>query len=325
LEIRSGVLRSLEGRLIEKSRTSRSAHDLSQAKTLLLASDYGGEHGGSRYRSYSFVLVDQASYAEWKVGQARWRGLYLPDGRRLSFKGLGDVKKGRALRPFLGHANSLRGLILSLLVDRRLGPIVEMDRESERADQISGKSDDEHALAVASKRWRADVWNKVLTIATTVGVMLSAFSRPDQHLVWITDDDAIAPNEAGLRDFVTISGYVIGALIPHGLGHLRIGAASVTDDGSRALEDLTALADLASGALAEQFTAYARSGLALSTRLIAPPPSSLSRKTHAIMGWYSESGQRFERHTFVIDPGPGYPREDRVTLRTIRFHGTDGP
>jgi hypothetical protein len=58
VEIRSGALKRLEERLIEKSQTSRSAYEVSQAKTLLLASDYGGEHGGSRYLSYSFVLVD---------------------------------------------------------------------------------------------------------------------------------------------------------------------------------------------------------------------------------------------------------------------------
>ncbi len=239
---------------------------------------------------------------------------------------MGDVKKRRALRPFLAHANSLHGLILSVLIDRRLGPVVEMDREPARINQeASIKSDDEQALAMASIRWRPDVLKKVLTITGTAGVMLAAFSTAGQYVLWITGDDAIAPNEAGLRDFVTISAHMISALVSHRLGHLRIGAASVTDDGSRSLEDLTALADLASGALAQAFTAYFRSGVAPSTGLIAPPPSALSQKTREIMGWYSEFGHRFERHSFVIDPGPGYPGDDGVRLRTVRLHGSEGP
>ncbi len=292
--------------------------------TLLLASDYGGEHHKARYRSFTFVLVDQVSYAYWKVDQARWREQYLPDGRRLSYKGLGDVKKRRALTPFLALANSLRGLIVSVLVDRSLPPLVEMDRDTEPVDQAqSGRSDDEHKLAMASLRWRADVWNKVLTVATAVGVVLSTFSHEGQHLVWITDDDVIAPNENGLRDFVTVAGYVIGGLLPHGLGHLRMGAASVTDDGSKSFEDLTALADLVSGALAEEFARYRDSGVTLSTNILAPAPAAAPYKTREIMNWYSESRRRFERHTFLVDPGESYPALDKITLRTLRFHGTD--
>jgi hypothetical protein len=45
--------------------------------------------------------MDADSSMPWQIERLRIRQRYLPDGRRISFKGLNDVKKQQALIPFL--------------------------------------------------------------------------------------------------------------------------------------------------------------------------------------------------------------------------------
>ena len=110
---------------------SQTIRDMERAKSNLLpnlrigssiviASDYGGQHDTSTYQSLSFLFANLESCGEWDSSRTRLRQEILSDGRRMSYKGLNDIKKKETLLPFLFAANRIPGLSITFLVQRRL-------------------------------------------------------------------------------------------------------------------------------------------------------------------------------------------------------------
>ncbi len=100
-------------------------HDLRSARKLIIASDYGGDHPEASHTAMSFLVTCATSVEDWAKEQRLIRSRYLSDGRRLSYKGLNDRHKRRALSPFLSTANRLNGLIVSVLIDKQLVSIFQ--------------------------------------------------------------------------------------------------------------------------------------------------------------------------------------------------------
>jgi hypothetical protein len=58
---------------------------------IYIASDYSGSHRGSHFDAISAIYCDVEASREWLAIQRGFRGQFLPDGRRMSFKRLGDT------------------------------------------------------------------------------------------------------------------------------------------------------------------------------------------------------------------------------------------
>ncbi len=83
-----------------------------------LFSDYGGTHKGSMYETTAFLYMDASGSEKWQAERLRVRQRYLPDGRRISFKGLNDINKRQALIPFLEAADMVPGVLLVVAVHK---------------------------------------------------------------------------------------------------------------------------------------------------------------------------------------------------------------
>jgi hypothetical protein len=87
---------------------------------LMMGSDYSGDHKASRFRVYCYLLADTDASPDWPLQRQLVRQRYLPDGRRMAFKSLGDKHRQRALVPFLEAAETIRGHIVALIVTKEL-------------------------------------------------------------------------------------------------------------------------------------------------------------------------------------------------------------
>jgi hypothetical protein len=101
-----------------------------------LASDYSGDHKASRFRAYCYSIMDTEASPEWPRRRQSMRQQYLPDGRRMSFKSLGDKYRQRALVPFLQAADTIYGHIVCLVVTKSF-------------DNMSWRADPDHARHAA--------------------------------------------------------------------------------------------------------------------------------------------------------------------------------
>src|SRR5262249_27871720 len=87
---------------------------------LLFGSDYSGDHSGSRFRVYGFVIADADASPEWPARCGEVRRSFLVDGRRMSFKNMNDRHRRRALVPFLEAAEFLDGHVVAVAVTKDL-------------------------------------------------------------------------------------------------------------------------------------------------------------------------------------------------------------
>lgn len=304
-DTRLAVMNSLSRQLAQHEIANPGAlPNLRNDPTLFVATDFGGEHRDAAYESTGVLLVGSESVWNWLPLQRALRAEYLPDGRRMSYKGLNDRQKQRALPAFLSSTNLLNGLLLLVLVDKRLGSMFSntggLSREALSYPRLG--------------LWPLQRIERALRATSLVSLLIRGLSCQGQHLTWFLDEDEIVANETRLREFIDVFAAVSSSYLPHLLGHCRIGTTAC-DNGSREIEDLAAIPDIAIGALADTVPELAHGG-GLSTSLTTMLPEGLKPKTRPVMDWIATSSAPLRRCVFVLSPSP---TTDRCQASLLRF------
>jgi len=81
---------------------------------VFIASDCGGLHKASTYEVVSVLYVDAAASKDWDWARREVREQFMADGRRMSFKRLGDRQRRKAVVPFLRATEALSGVCVKL-------------------------------------------------------------------------------------------------------------------------------------------------------------------------------------------------------------------
>lgn len=278
--------------LAEEWRTPNFLTDVRDSHTLLLASDYGGEHATANYSTISILIAGLDSIqASWEPQRRNVRLQFANDGRRLSYKRLGDRQRARMLQPFLAVANGISGVIATFLIDRRIQSIF-------RPDDSPGTP-----VVIDRSQWKPKTLEKLLRVSHLGALLIAGLSRRGQHVLWISDQDAIAANLERHKEATDTIASVLAGYLPHPLGHIRIGTAQ-SDDGSKSIEDLLAIPDIAAGAWAEvSKSVSSRLGrVAHGVNVLAT--DNLLPKAHDILLWLSEKQHRRKRITVVVEYVP---------------------
>lgn len=287
-----GLLDKLSGMLRAKAAEGPSRPpDFSDSKWLFAASDYSGQHAEAPYEAYSILLADVAGCAKWEASRRTIRSRWLRDGRRLSYKSLRDRQQERALMPFLGAADSIHGLVVTVLVDRDIDNLFRLPEE-ERTEEYLG----------VFAAWPRASLERLLRVVHLLSLLVAGLSHPQQNLVWITDQDEIAANPERLQQLVTAFANVASHYLGHSLGHLRVGTTE-SDTGTRDLEDLVAIADLAAGAAADSLGRYRGvRGWPAPTGIVVPAAGGTPGKATMIMSWYGrDDDSSLKRFIYLID------------------------
>ncbi|MCX6096690.1 MAG: hypothetical protein NT125_08305 [Candidatus Bipolaricaulota bacterium] len=261
-----------------------------QGPTLLLASDYGGEHKGAQFETLSFLLVDLQYQWLWEELRTKLRKRSLLQRRRMAFKSLGDAARRRAVVPFLRYANTLPGLLATFALDR--GAI-------DMLAELPPGSDDSGVGALSG--WRLSPFRKLSCVAQLGATLVAGMSAPGQNLIWISDDDDIAPNRQKLFEATRTIGHYTSMILPHEMGHLRFGTAGTVDPGNLQVEDLVALADLAAGAVSEMLTLSWRNVGTGASKILLPGSRSLTDKAKLIGNWLAENEHPLRKLVILVE------------------------
>lgn len=247
--------------------------DVRCSRSLVVASDYSGHHRGSKYECYSFLVGGLDYLWLWLDERDRMRTAYLPDGRRMSYKGLNDGVKRKALGPFLSAANWIPGCLCSFIVDKKLASLFKRGCKVVTGDY----SDTDY------RHWNTRVLERALRVANFGALLLAGMSGPMQDVMWFSHQDDIASGAVRVTETCKLLARVSSHYLPHSLRHFRFGS-SESDDGSKAIEDLIAIPDLAAGALTDLAPGLCAAKEALS----APPvftPMEITAKASLILDW----------------------------------------
>lgn len=263
-----------------------SLPNLQAASTVLMVSDYGGQHKTSPYEAFSFLFTKFGTLERWETSRSEIRTAYHLNLRRISYKALNDKRKRDALQVFLSAADDIPGLLVTVLVEKSLTRRLTITPE-ERSD-----------LASPLSNRHTHVLKRLIHVAHFGSLFLAGLSAPGQNIVWFTDNDDIVSNTDQLIDTVPFIAAMVSSYTAHDLGHFRFGTTN-SDDGSLSIEDLLAIPDLACGACCDIPYAVLRH----TSRLRTPLRGLIPAKALDILGWLGDRRGALRKLTFCVDRG----------------------
>lgn len=241
--------------------------DLSKNKTLFVFSDYSRVKG--KYKTYSFLIVGRSDADYFNGARKILRAKYNLKNRRMSYKGLNDKIKLKALPDFLSCAGAMNGVIVTFVVDTQIKYMF--------ADQFL---DIWPELSKVNKRTLEDMLRVVHFGAQAIMTVFSS----SQNIVWFTDSDAIVANEEHEQLFGKLAETMIRHMfLPHEeIKHIVFGLSAI-DDGSLEIEDFVAVPDLIAGALCETLDQLNQANLKIISQIALNKPE-VTEKTNFICG-----------------------------------------
>jgi hypothetical protein len=185
--------------------------DLRRAPTLFIGSDSGGQHSDAEYEVTGFLCSNREALADWEAARSGLRETMLPNQRRMSYKGLNDKHRQRALLPFLAAANRIPGLLFLVAIDRRIESVFHGPNEIPEL-----------------KSWKTQSAERLMRTIYIASLLARGMSAEGQDLWWFTDEDEIAANEERLRLLVNLfagltSNYLSHKYGPHASWNHKVG------------------------------------------------------------------------------------------------------
>ena len=288
--------------------------------TLMLASDYAGTSGKSRYSVCSVVCADVQRSARWEMARRQVRRGYMADGRRMSYKALSDRQRAQALDAFLAAANEIQGVCLVVAVSRKIRHLClcQSAAHYQRLRTESG----------LRARWKDEELEEVLRVTQLIACLVGGMSRPRQNIYWISDQDSMFANTKRHRDVIRLLSSFSGHYVKHPLGQLGVGTTAI-DEGDRLEEDLAAIADLTAGAVAEATNKLSEAcGGTIPSQLAVDYPPGIIPKAERIANWlWSPVGtlrrvvMLFERHSDGAMSVARYNLIDRLSRDHLVMRG----
>ena len=277
--------------------------NLRAGSTILIGSDYSGQHSNSVYEALAFILADSARCHGWMKERSQLRAQMLRDGRRFSYKTLQEKQRSAVLLPFLDAANLIPGLLVVVLTRKSIESLFKKTGRIER-------SDPEIQLLA---HWAPHVVEKLLRICHFLSLFIAGLSREGQDVLWITDEDDIVANRMKHEELTNVFGRISNHYLLHTLRNFRL-ATTASDTGKRDVEDFVSIADLAAGAVCESLNAYIRNDTIPIPDVVLPIPRKIDKKAIDVLNWFSDQSPALKRLVIGFEPS-----EDGIRLRVRQY------
>ncbi len=206
--------------------------------TMIVASDYSGQHKDASHEAYSFVVTTDRALNRWLPSLHEFREQWLPDGRRISFKRLNEPVRRKALPAFLQSVGQLSGNLITVLVDRGVGSFISGGPNAaiEVLPYCFAPNEGEHTV------------EKMLRLASFVAFIIAGLRRENQESNWVSDHDEALDSHDKRERFARLATYLTFGLTgwkqpaDHLFGTTELPQAPYWS------EDVASVADLAAGA-----------------------------------------------------------------------------
>ena len=174
---------------------------------------------------------------------------------------------------------------------------------------------DENVCGADFSSWKRRSLVRLDVVAKIGALLVAGFAAEGQDLIWVTDEDDFAANDERVTEATKLFGHYINHLSPVFLGHLRFGATSRVEDGSLFFEDLSAISDLAAGAMAVVMNEELSLERPPNAGLKIPMGRDAVEKSRLIVGWLSSNEGPLTKLAIYISLMPdGACRTGAVTL-----------
>jgi len=274
--------------------------DLSKDKTLFVFSDYSQVVG--KYKTYSFLVIGRSGADYFNGARKILRNDFNIGNRRMSYKGLGDKKKFRALPAFLSCAGSMDGVLVTFAVDTQIKHMF--------AEQFI-------EVWTELSAFKKNIIEDLLRVAHFGTQAIMTVFSDSQSIVWFTDCDAIVANEDYQQLFGKIAEATIRQFMPEEKVNRIVFGLSEIDDGSLEIEDFIAIPDLVAGALCETLDNLNLSNLRVTPKVVLKRPN-VKQKTDIICEWIGKTVCPLKKFGVVFDKFGTQQWDFRPTFFTIQ-------
>lgn len=272
-------------------------------QTVAIFSDYGGETS-SNYRAYSTLVCGHNNV---EVLTSRMREVRVKHGlgtKEIAFKDFGMGQIQRALPEYLEGLDLVPGFLFTTVVDTKIRSLFGPGDRAHR-EQIS-----EIFRSAGLVVPKDAVAEKALRVTHQVAFLSALLACNGQNLFWMSDHDAIVPNEAGHKSTLELFQRLLEIYGPVGRKYGVIGGATPFEVDEMGFKDLLSSTDVVAGVITKYLTDIDR-GL--------DPWASLKSGADKVLDWLCHEGLGLKKMTIVIRQG------DNGVLHTstLDFHSTE--
>ena len=226
-----------------------------ESKTLLVLSDYGGEHEEAKYYSYSFLFTNAQALGPFlkHIHAVRNEAGMNSPYREMGYK---KIQPGPILRALDGgwiHSfEQVPGLLFTLLVDKKI-------------HSLFGPNSPNTLLEITQKLekqgcsyWKPEIAEKLFRVLHVVGYFVGLLSKENHMVFWMSDKDAIIANDKQLGGAGNVLGALVKTYTPHKIGRIGFGPefskADRSANASKDICELLAITDLVAGAVEDLYS-----------------------------------------------------------------------
>lgn len=182
--------------------------DFSADDGLFIMSDFGGEHKGSDFSTYAFLIIsaDKRFVFERYIKELRGKHSLNEPFKELNYKDLryGPIK--RALSEYLDLVDKyIHGALVTVSIDRSIETVFGLDAKASHKQLVEQLSN--HGFS----GWKGKDAEKLLRVLHPLCMFLSLLGHQGQKTLWLCDNDAINEdgNERSFEDTQKIYGNIL--------------------------------------------------------------------------------------------------------------------
>lgn len=273
-------------------------------QTVAIFSDYGGETS-SNYRAYSTLICGYNNIEVLTSLMRAVRRKYDLGTKEIAYKDFRMGQIQRALPEYLEGLDLVPGFLFTMVVDAKIRSFFGPGDKAHR-EQIS-----EIFRSAGLVVPKDAVAEKALRVTDQVAFLSALLASNGQNLFWMSDHDAIVPNEAGHKSTLELYQRLLEIYGPVGRKYGVIGGATPFEVDEMGFKDLLSSTDVVAGVITKYLTDIDR-GL--------DPWASLKNGADKVLDWLCHEGLGLKKMTIVIRQGDN----GVLNTSTLDFHST-GP
>ncbi|MBI6915652.1 hypothetical protein JET72_17325 [Pseudomonas juntendi] len=224
--------------------------DFSLDKKIAIFSDFGGEHKGAGFNTYSFLVISYDKIHPFIEATTALRQKHniLEPFSEFAYKDLNYGPRQRALSEFLRITETLlHGALITLVVDKKIETLFGQNKKT--VDEFNQQELSRLGLGT----WKFESAEKALRICHAIGFFSSLTTHNNQRLLWYCDNDSVNDNESLYKGIQKILNHTAGFYINHSFEIL--GFAKSFEKKSH-FDDLLSITDLAAGIIQDLMTGH---------------------------------------------------------------------
>ncbi|WP_137921526.1 hypothetical protein [Hydrogenophaga sp. 2FB] len=226
--------------------------DFSDDDKITVVSDFGGEHSGASFNTYSFLFLAYNKVGPFieKVEELRRKHGILQPYSEFRYKALKSGPRSRALPEFLELVdNFIHGAVITVAIAKDVDTVFGSSKADVRT--LMG----EKLSAMGFGTWDGKAAEKVLRVCHTLALFTSLMTKENQRLLWYSDDDTILANAKG-RTYSDVQQMFAAALGMYSRHKFDLVGFGKQFDAKSHLDDLLSVADFSAGVVQDLLQGY---------------------------------------------------------------------